>query len=382
MGDPLVDQAFRDGRVPEGITKDFLNESRDGSAIAAIAFIFAASSIIVIIRLLSRGFMVKLLGFDDALAALSLLLYAPFVGLCIKLIQIGSGRHYEYIQHVMTMPVVEQSEVLDFVAHLIYTTSLLVCRISGLAFYHRLCSQHNRFMIAIRVTAGVLVAGYLPLPAPDPGVERYSCLAWGIVYSVNSVISLFCDFLLFGIPIAMLRMLRMPRKQKIQLACILLPGILVIAISSARLALVIQGQWEPDMSWAYNPMLIVEVAEIGATLIALSIPGIKPVFDRFILRKDISGSTDRAYYQNESGNSGGGSRGQRDTKLRSLRNTHTGLDSQENINGPVSSVERMHKDDISLSSGDGIVVRTEFELAVRQDVDGREKGARVRESAL
>ncbi|KAG7118010.1 hypothetical protein HYQ44_020234 [Verticillium longisporum] len=46
MGDPLVDQAFRDGRVPEGITKDFLNESRDGSAIAAIAFIFAASSII------------------------------------------------------------------------------------------------------------------------------------------------------------------------------------------------------------------------------------------------------------------------------------------------------------------------------------------------
>ncbi|KAG7126010.1 hypothetical protein HYQ44_001050 [Verticillium longisporum] len=378
MGDPLVDQAFRDGRVPEGITKDFLNESRDGSAIAAIAFIFAASSIIVIIRLLSRGFMVKLLGFDDALAALSLLLYAPFVGLCIKLIQIGSGRHYEYIQHVMTMPVVEQSEVLDFVAHLIYTTSLLVCRISGLAFYHRLCNQHNRFMIAIRVTAGVLVAGYLPqmcliifhcLPVTalwpydwQPGVERYSCLAWGIVYSVNSVISLFCDFLLFGIPIAMLRMLRMPRKQKIQLACILLPGILVIAISSARLALVIQ--------------------EIGATLIALSIPGIKPVFDRFILRKDISGSTDRAYYQNESGNSGGGSRGQRDTKLRSLRNTHTGLDSQENINGPVSSVERMHKDDISLSSGDGIVVRTEFELAVRQDVDGREKGARVRESAL
>ncbi|CRK42362.1 hypothetical protein BN1723_000773 [Verticillium longisporum] len=398
MGDPLVDQAFRDGRVPEGITKDFLNESRDGSAIAAIAFIFAASSIIVIIRLLSRGFMVKLLGFDDALAALSLLLYAPFVGLCIKLIQIGSGRHYEYIQHVMTMPVVEQSEVLDFVAHLIYTTSLLVCRISGLAFYHRLCNQHNRFMIAIRVTAGVLVAGYLPqmcliifhcLPVTalwpydwQPGVEKYSCLAWGIVYSVNSVISLFCDFLLFGIPIAMLRMLRMQRKQKIQLACILLPGILVIAISSARLALVIQGQWEPDMSWAYNPMLIVEVAEIGATLIALSIPGIKPVFDRFILRKDISGSTDRAYYQNESGNSGGGSRGQRDTKLRSLRNTHTGLDSQENINGPVSSVERMHKDDISLSSGDGIVVRTEFELAVRQDVDGREKGARVRESAL
>ncbi|KAM0269046.1 hypothetical protein ACHAQH_009843 [Verticillium albo-atrum] len=398
MGDPLVDQAFRDGRVPEGVTRAFLNESRDGPAIAAIAFIFAFTSVIVIIRLLSRGFLVKLFGFDDVLAALSLLLYAPFVGLCIKLIQIGSGRHYEYIQHVMTMPVVEQSEILDFIAHLIYTTSLLVCRISGLAFYHRLCSQHNRFIVAIRVTAGVLVAGYLPqmclmifhcLPVTalwpyewQPGVEKYKCLTWGIVYSVNSVISLFCDFLLFGIPIAMLKMLRMQRKQKIQLACILLPGILVIAISSARLALVIQGQWEPDMSWAYNPMLVVEVAEIGATLIALSVPGIKPVFDRYILRKDIGGSTDRAYYHNESGNSGGGSRGHRDTRLRSLRNTHTGLDSQENINGPVSSVERVHKDDVSMSSEDGIVVRTEFELEVRQDVDGKEKDTRVRESAL
>lgn len=59
----------------------------------------------------------------------------------------------------------------------------------------------------------------------QPGVENYTCLTWGIVYSVNSVVSLLCDFLLFGIPIAMLRMLNMPSKQKVQLAGILLPGI-------------------------------------------------------------------------------------------------------------------------------------------------------------
>jgi hypothetical protein len=55
----------------------------------------------------------------------------------------------------------------------------------------------------------------------------------------------------------------------------------VIIISSVRVYLVVEGQWRPDSSWNYNPMLAIENAEIGGTLIALSIPGLKPLFDRF-----------------------------------------------------------------------------------------------------
>lgn len=43
----------------------------------------------------------------------------------------------------------------------------------------------------------------------------------------------------------------------------------------------VEGQWRPDSSWNYNPMLAIENSEIGGTLIALSIPGLKPLFDRF-----------------------------------------------------------------------------------------------------
>ena len=43
----------------------------------------------------------------------------------------------------------------------------------------------------------------------------------------------------------------------------------------------VEGQWRPDSSWNYDPMLAIENAEIGGTLIALSIPGLKPLFDRF-----------------------------------------------------------------------------------------------------
>lgn len=44
--------------------------------------------------------------------------------------------------------------------------------------------------------------------------------------------------------------------------------------------LVIEGGWNPDGSWDYDPMLAIENAEIGGTLIALSIPGLRPLVDR------------------------------------------------------------------------------------------------------
>lgn len=178
--------------------------------------------------------------------------FIVFVGLAIELIAIGSGRHFGYIQYVMDMPTVRRSEVLDFVAHIIYTTTLLLCRMSGLAFYYRICNIHAGLRLTIRIFLGVLVAGYLPqlfliifhcLPVTSlwpyewqPDFDDYTCLQWGVVYSVNSSVSLVCDLLLFGIPIVMLRVLEMPRKRKIQLACILLPGILYVP--SPRLGLV------------------------------------------------------------------------------------------------------------------------------------------------
>lgn len=55
----------------------------------------------------------------------------------------------------------------------------------------------------------------------------------------------------------------------------MLPSVLVI--SSVRLYLVVKGQWAADGSWYYNPMLILETSEVGGTLLALSVPALKPL---------------------------------------------------------------------------------------------------------
>lgn len=142
----------------------------------------------------------------------------------------------------------------------------------------------------------------------------------------------------------------------------------VIAISVARLVLVIKGQWEADMSWSYNPMLIVETAEIGATLIALSVPGVKPVFDRLVLRRPREGGPSSAgsYYLDGSARSASNN----GTRLRTLRDTSTGLRSDDDMAGAYRSGEDMLADDKSVTSRDGIVVRTDFDLSVQDDAVG------------
>ncbi|EGX97040.1 hypothetical protein CCM_01699 [Cordyceps militaris CM01] len=379
MTDAKVAAAIASGKVPEGITEAFLNESKDKPAIIAIVIVAVLTSCVVLCRLASRAFIVKRVGVDDGLALASLACFIAFVGLTIELIRLGSGRHFAYIQYTMDNDTMLLTQLIDFIAHIIYTIALLLCRVSGLAFYWRLCHMHDKFKLTIQIVFGFLVAGFLPQllliifhckPVTgwwpydfQPEFGRFECLQWGLVYVVNSSVSLLCDLLIFGIPIAMLWTLEMTRRKKIQLGSILLPGILVIAISITRLILVIRGQWEADMSWEYNPMLGVEVAEIGATLIALSVPGVKPMYDKFVLgKKEASQSSASASrMQNRSADSNA-------TKLGTLRLRSQHLGSREEINhlNYATAVSASHApstdDSHSAKSTDGIYVKVDFDI--------------------
>ncbi|KAG9627689.1 hypothetical protein KCU98_g6450, partial [Aureobasidium melanogenum] len=295
-----VAQAYADGRVPTNIsyiTPEYLSESRDGPAISGILAVYIITTVLLICRFTSRIFIVKSFGLDDSIAAFSWVCYTAFMALCLVLIYEGSGRHIEYIQYVLTLPEVEKTEVVDYAAHLIYTATLYFCRLSGLAFFSRLCSTHPTFRISIWACGIFLTAAFivqfllillhcLPVTGLWPyawqTTERtYKCLNWGVVYVTNSGLSLVNDLVLFSIPIAMISILQLPKGRKIMLAVVMLPGTLVIGISCARLWLCVVGQWRSDGSWYYDPQLVIEVAEIGGTLIALSVPSYKPILSRW-----------------------------------------------------------------------------------------------------
>lgn len=112
-------------------------------------------------------------------------------------------------------------------------------------------------------------------------------------------------------------------------------------------------------------MLGVEVTEIGATLIALSVPGVKPIFDKYVLGKNgtsTSGSTSNRKRNKTSESSGG-------TRLGTLkRNQRDVFNSQEAINhnnyeAAVSAGQSTYTDDVhSTKSTDGIYVKVDFDI--------------------
>lgn len=72
MVDPRIQQAIANGTVPDGITAEYLAESRDGPSIIGIVFVTALTFVVVCTRLISRSCIVRRVGIDDALATLSL----------------------------------------------------------------------------------------------------------------------------------------------------------------------------------------------------------------------------------------------------------------------------------------------------------------------
>lgn len=91
------------------------------------------------------------------------------------------------------------------------------------------------------------VTAYWPYAFED-NMDKYQCMQWGIVYVTNSAISLLCDLALFTIPAVIIKELKISKMDKLKLAGIMMPGLLVIAISCSRMYLVIVGQWDVSLN--------------------------------------------------------------------------------------------------------------------------------------
>lgn len=193
----------------------------------------------------------------------------------------------------------------------------------------------------------------------------------GTVYVTNSGLSLVCDFVIFSIPVAMITLLKLSRSRKIMLAFVLMPGVVVIGISVTRLYLCVVGQWATDGSWYYNPQLAIEVAEIGGTLIALSIPGLKPLFALWYesMRTSV-GSTFRRTEEvdlERTGPTGGTTKVELSRRksswmkdVRELNRVQTSVNAENSITRGSTRGSSRASDDELLHSKD-IVVQMEFE---------------------
>lgn len=65
-------KAFEDGRIPEGISLEYLAENRDYGPLVAMIFVGVLTTIIVLLRTYARLFLVRKFGMDDLMALVAL----------------------------------------------------------------------------------------------------------------------------------------------------------------------------------------------------------------------------------------------------------------------------------------------------------------------
>ncbi|EED15647.1 hypothetical protein TSTA_050850 [Talaromyces stipitatus ATCC 10500] len=302
--------AWSIGNIPPEITLATLLDSRDGPNKIGIYVVFVLAFLFLFIRCYSRIFIVRKFGLDDWLACLTFILYIPLVPLCVLLINNGNGRRSAYVTYVVSLDDerMNHGELLDIIIHFLYIIALFTCRLSGLAFYSRLSDAHAKLYMSIRICTIVFAVFFLaqfflllfhciPVTGKWPyswqsDYHVYKCVSWGAVYITISCLSFACDVVMFIIPSMLIHLLHVPMRRKLELGCVMFPGVLVLIISGARIVLVCLGQWSSDNTWYYDPQLAIEMAEIGATLIALSVPALKPLFGVYILTRIRSNPSD------------------------------------------------------------------------------------------
>ncbi|KAK8923386.1 hypothetical protein VCV18_007449 [Metarhizium anisopliae] len=246
-----IDEAIRDGRIPPDVDMQLLRNNQNIPGIASIACVTFLATLVVVCRLYSRKFIIKGygFGFDDGVVLASLVVFIPFMALCIRLIIMGAGQNPMWMYFMMDDETYTQIQALDTIAHLIYSTALVLCRISGIAFYWRLCYMDKKFLLAIKCIAAIILAGY---------------------------VAQICLLIFHCLPVSMVWVFYTKED--------------VIGLSAARVVLVINYGWESDrkieFQFSFLKLLCLEVAEVSATIIAVSVPGVKPLVDKYILRKD------------------------------------------------------------------------------------------------
>lgn len=133
-------------------------------------------------------------------------------------------------------------EVLDIVAHILYTIALFTCRASGLVFYRRITPRYGKLHLAIKLSVVFLFVCSLPQLfliifhcIPVTGLwpfswqadqSQYRCLQWHLVYAINSGLSLAYDIVMFAIPATLIKSLRVGWKKRLKISLVLFPGVL------------------------------------------------------------------------------------------------------------------------------------------------------------
>ncbi|KAI8935525.1 hypothetical protein NX059_008095 [Plenodomus lindquistii] len=261
---------------------------RGRQALDVSAAFTGIATIVVVMRLYTRFFLVRCPGVEDYCILLAMLVSIGFTACLGYQASQGMGRHIEDVSQEQS-----RNTLKAFWASLmLYNLSLGLQKISILVQYLRVFTT-RRFQIICKVVMGV-VCGFLawavfgsafvciPVRAfwtKEPGAK---CMNQFAAWFTNAAINITLDFTIILLPMPVIRSLNLGRRQKGALVGIFAVGGFVCVVSILRLPQLVAISNSKDPLYDNAPAALWSSVECNVGIICACLPLLRPLVTRYL----------------------------------------------------------------------------------------------------
>ncbi|KAK3938455.1 hypothetical protein QBC46DRAFT_390162 [Diplogelasinospora grovesii] len=291
------------GAAPPPLPPNLPHDSLQANIIASSVVCFVISAVFVALRFYTRGKIIRVLGPTDWCILAALIFAAATTAGVIEQAVRGSGRHVWDLDPTDTADSIGWGRAAWY-GILFYLLTLCFSKLSIVLLYIHLFTFNwarragqillglvivtNIYMVIITVTACIPLAAYW-----DPSVKAKYCHSQSIWWS-NTGLHMATDFLIFLLPMPVVWILMLPRRQKFILFGVFGLGFVVCFISILRLLQLIQVENYPNVDFTYSAAQLsyLTAVEINGAIICACVMTLKPFISRFWPRLLSSRGTD------------------------------------------------------------------------------------------
>ncbi|KAH7090473.1 hypothetical protein FB567DRAFT_519937 [Paraphoma chrysanthemicola] len=265
---------------PPGVIPNFINPaSRAHGSIVTCALLTAFMLVFLVLRMNTKIFILKQVGWDDFFCVLGALLAIGYVGLIIFVFDAGLGSHqWDTPISVFLKPDTFNSLQAIYDLH---GVTISCTKIAILCLYLRLFGVYRylRIMVYFGILTTVLVHGVATIAAmalctTESALEYVKCSGTTTTIAlVASAINVVSDLYILAIPCLAVWNLHMDVKRKLGVLAVFSAGLLACGAGIAGLVLrIMQRSHLNDVSWWVSPLFICTVLEINIGLIVCCMP--------------------------------------------------------------------------------------------------------------
>ncbi|KAI7776709.1 hypothetical protein LA080_004643 [Diaporthe eres] len=294
-----------------------VNHALDGQSqvtfiVSILSLATVISTAVVVLRIFTRARILRTFGLDDAVMGVAQILTigaAVAIGLETKW---GLGRHVWIMLPENYTPYMKAF----YASVVVYNVATCVVKMSILLQYRRIFTgpamqKLTMAGLAFEGAWALTLSILLPLVCNpvsnfwDPDVPG-KCLNQLAIWYVMASINLVSDFVIFSMPLPVIKNLQLPKKQKIMLMGVFCLGFLTCIISIYRMKTLKVAGESTDPSWDNTDAAVWSFIELSIGVLAACLPTLRPLFALILPRffkSTVSGRTGQ--YNGLSGKSTG-----------------------------------------------------------------------------